>query len=83
MGELVNSHISPNFDRSGYAEDLNVLLPLDRLHELASEGVIASVARYHYSFMGAADIKRLKSAAQELAERLKADDIDAVLLVPI
>jgi len=81
--DLVNTHISPNFDRSGFAEDLNLVLPLDRLHELADRGVIGSVADHHYSFMGAAQIEKLEPSACELAGHLKADGVKGVLLVPV
>jgi D-proline reductase (dithiol) PrdB len=83
MNELVSTHVSPNFDRTGFAEDLNVVLPLDRLQELADSGVIGSVARYHYSFMGAAVIDQMEPAARELASQLHADKVDGVLLVPV
>ena len=81
--DLVSTHISPNFDRSGFAEDLNLVLPLDRLHELADRGVIGSVADNHYSFMGAAQITKLEPAACELAGHLMADGVKGVLLVPV
>ena len=47
------SHFSPNFDRTGFATDLNVVYPVDRLNELAGKGEIGSVAGQHLSFMGA------------------------------
>jgi D-proline reductase (dithiol) PrdB len=81
--DLVSTHISPNFDRSGFAEDLNLVLPLDRLHELAGRGVIGSVADHHYSFMGAAQIEKLEPSARKLAGHLKADGVNGVLLVPV
>ena len=37
-GDLLCSHISINFDRTGFQEDWNVVFPLDRLNELAAEG---------------------------------------------
>ena len=37
-GEVVQSHISANFDRSGLAEDPNIAFPLDRLEDLAATG---------------------------------------------
>ena len=43
--DLLISHISINFDRTGFQEEWNVVFPLDRLRELAAEGVIGSVAR--------------------------------------
>jgi D-proline reductase (dithiol) PrdB len=77
------SHISTNFDRTGFQQDWNVVFPLDRLRELAGEKVIGSVAAYHYSFMGATDPARLEVAARSLARIMKNDGVDAVLLVPV
>jgi D-proline reductase (dithiol) PrdB len=77
------SHQSVNFDRSGFQEDHNVVFPIDRLNELARDGVIGSVAEYHYAFMGAAPIRELKPKAAELAGLLKRDEVDAVLLSPV
>lgn len=51
--QLAMTHSSIHFDRTGFREDVNVVFPIDRLHELASEGVIGSVADYHDSLMGA------------------------------
>lgn len=81
--DLVMTHISTNFDRTGFQQDWNVVFPLDRLHELAAQGVIGSVADYHYSFMGAADPATMASAALNLADLLKGDRVDAALLVPV
>jgi D-proline reductase (dithiol) PrdB len=53
--DLVMSHVSTNFDRTGCQQDCNVVFPLDRLHEMARDGVIGSVAAFHYSLMGATD----------------------------
>ena len=82
--QLVMSHVSVNFDRSGFQADLNVVFPIDRLGELARDGLIGSVARYHYSFMGAAwPPTRFEPAARELTGLLKKDRVDAVLLTPV
>ena len=35
---MVMSHISTNFDRTGYLQDLNVVFPLERLNDLARNG---------------------------------------------
>src|SRR5438128_1342769 len=42
--ELLMSHTSTNFDRSGFQQDSNLVFPIDRLRELASSGSIGSVA---------------------------------------
>ncbi len=82
-GDLVMSHISVNFDRSGFQQDLNIVFPIDRLKELAGEGVIGSVAAFHYSFMGATDARAMEPSVRHLAGLLKDDAVDAVLLVPV
>jgi D-proline reductase (dithiol) PrdB len=81
--ELLMSHVSVNYDRSGFQEDVNVVFPLERLHELAADGAIGSVSDFHYSFMGAAPIRGLEPKARELAALLRKDGVDAVLLTPV
>jgi D-proline reductase (dithiol) PrdB len=81
--DLLCSHISINFDRTGFQEDWNVVFPLDRLNELAAEGAIGSVADQHYSFMGATDPVQMEPYARELAGRLKQDAVNAVVLPPV
>ena len=81
--QLIMSHVSVNFDRSGFQEDHNVVFPIDRLLELAADGVIGAVSDFHYSFMGAAPIRALEPKAKELAGLLKKDRVDAALLTPV
>jgi D-proline reductase (dithiol) PrdB len=82
--ELAMSQFSVNFDRSGFQRDVNVVFPIDRLKELAREGVIGSAADFHYSFMGAGSaVTRYEPRARELAGLLKQDGVDAVLLTPV
>ncbi len=80
---LVMTHISTNFDRSGFVQDHNLVLPLDRLHELADAGEISAVARYHYSFMGATEPEKMEPAARLLAQNLAGDEVDLALLIPV
>src|ERR1051325_4385743 len=75
-GDLLISHVSINFDRTGFQEDWNTVFPIDRINELAAEGVIASVADTHYSFMGAAEPDLIEPHARELAGHLKRDNVD-------
>lgn len=81
--DVLISHISINFDRTGFQEDRNVVFPLDRLNELAAEGIIGSVAATHYAFMGATDPIQMEPHARELAGRLKQDHVDAAILPPV
>ncbi len=81
--DLVMSHASTNFDHTGFQQDWNVVFPIDRLRELAKEGVIGSVAGFHYSFMGAHDPMTIAQETPRVAELLKKDGVNAVLLVPV
>ena len=82
-GDLVMGHISTNFDRSGFEQDLNVVLPRARLHELADAGEIGSVAKIQYAVMGSTDPVEMEGAAREIAGHLKADGVDTVFLLPV
>lgn len=67
--------------------DVNVALPLDRLRELEAAGVIGSLAPTAYSFMGfqgwPPDQRPWQEqAGPEVAARLRAEAVDAVLLTP-
>lgn len=81
--DVLMGHVSVNFDRSGFQQDINVVFPRDRLEQLADDGVIGSVAENHYSFMGATDPREMADGVRDVAGRLKSDDVDAVLLLPV
>jgi len=81
--ELMMSHVSANFDRSGFQQDIGVVFPLEHLKQMASEGEIESVARWHYSFMGATDPTRMVETAPQVARLLKEDGVNAAILVPV
>ncbi len=81
--EVVMSHGSANFDRTGFQQDLNICFPLERLHELAAEGFIGSVADFHYSVSGAVSPQRNEESVREIARLMKREAVDTVLLVPI
>jgi len=81
--DLIISHVSTNFARSGFQQDWNIAFPLDRLRELADEGAVGSLADFPYSFMGAFDPPDVEQSARKLAGLLKKDRVNAVLLVPV
>ena len=82
--DIVMSHSSVNFDKSGFVEDINVVFPLDRIHELAKNKKLGSVADIHYSFMGAGlEPEAFEKTALQVAGLLKQDQGDAVLLTPV
>ena len=72
-------------DSAPAEEDLDVVLPLRRLHELAAEGTIGGVSPRHFSIMGyILDTSELVGVtAPELAGALIQDRVDLVLLVPV
>jgi D-proline reductase (dithiol) PrdB len=80
--DLLISHVSINFDRSGFQRDINVVYPIDRLAELASAGVIGSVADTHFTVMGSDDPADLAEAASQMITAFRADQVDAVLFTP-
>ncbi len=65
--------------------DMNTIFPLDRLEELRAEGVIGDLAPTHFSTMGyaprAADLA--ERTAPAIAARMKAERVDAALVVPV
>ena len=75
-------HVSHRgYDTTGPQEDVNCVLPLHRFEELEGEGVIGSLAEVSYSFMGLIrDATTLKDSSEKVAQKLKADGIDAVFL---
>ncbi len=73
-----------HYDHEPVKRDVNILFPLPLCGQLAAEGIVGSLARTHYSFMGYIPVtRRLVSAyAPEVASRLEAEQVDATLLVP-
>lgn len=81
--DIVMSHVSTNFDRSGFQQDVNVALPIDRLRELERDGKIGSSAAFHYSFMGATHPDDMRGPTEHMIQLMKDDQVDSALLVPI
>lgn len=82
--ELVMSHTSVNFDKSGFVDDVNVVFPLTRFRELIERGDVGSLAEVHYSFMGAGlPPSAYEDGAAQVAGLLKQDQVDAVFLTPV
>ncbi len=85
MDGLIVGHNSTNFDRAGYIADRNVVFPIDRLDEMAADGVIGRVAPRHLSFLGSTfDLSTFQLDTGPAAARLLRDDgVDVVLLTPV
>lgn len=73
-----------HYDHKYVDEDLNVAFPLAILRQLEREGIIGKLAQNNYSFMGYIPVtdRLINSTAPEVAGRLAADGVDAVLLIP-
>lgn len=82
---LEEYHRSDSFSHAGVEADRNMGLPLDRLHELAAGGEIASVAPRHFSVMGSitAPGRYVKRTLPAIADRLVEDHVDIALMVPV
>ncbi len=81
--DILCSHVSTNFDRSGFQQDLNVMLPRDRLLELERQGQIFKAAESHYAFMGATHPQKLEDKARELGRSMLALGVNTVVLAPV
>lgn len=74
------------YDHSDADKDINIVFPIERLKELEAEKIIGKVAQTHYGFMGHIKGPHIRTlidqSAPEVAERLKKDSVDVVLLTP-
>jgi D-proline reductase (dithiol) PrdB len=77
---VYHQHIDPSLAE----EDINCLLPIDRLSELAESGRIGRAAPRHYSLMGyiLEPEELLEVSTPAIIEQLHVDEVDLVLLVP-
>lgn len=77
---LYHLHIDTRFAQA----DLDVVLPMRRLAELAQTGVVGRPAARHYSVMGYIldPTVLVEETAPAIAERMRADHVDAVALAP-
>lgn len=77
---VYHMHIDPRFGEA----DLDVVLPMRRLAELAREGFVGRPAPTHYSMMGyiLEPDELVAKTAPAMAERMRAEGVDAAALVP-
>ena len=74
--------IHDHYDHRDADEDINVVFPIDRLRELASEGIIKGVSDKHIGFMGYTQQFRdlYERAALEMAKIILRSKADGVIL---
>lgn len=74
------------YDHSDADRDMNIVLPIERLREMASEGKIGRLLDRHYSFMGHIDGPHISTLIEDtgaqVARKVKEDGADIVLLTP-
>ncbi|GAA6210180.1 hypothetical protein NBRC116601_34730 [Cognatishimia sp. WU-CL00825] len=80
--DVLMGHVSTNFDRTGFIQDINVAYPIELLRSLVDEGFIGSMADAHYSFMGGAYPMDMEDHARALAAKLREEGVDTALFVP-
>ncbi len=82
--DIIQSHTSIGFDRTTSYRDINITFPVDRLEELVQSGYIGELSDNYYSYMGAInDVTGLiEDSGPEVGNKLLAEDVDVVLLVP-
>jgi D-proline reductase (dithiol) PrdB len=81
--DIVASHL--HIETAYLAQDLDVALPLRRLAELESEGLIGSMAASHYSVQGYLldPSEFLATSVPAIVERMKREEVDAAVLLPV
>ena len=78
--EVYHLHIDPRFAR----QDINCLLPLQRLAALEESGEIGRAAPRHYTFMGYTPQpqKLIEESTPAIIQSLQEDAVNLVILVP-
>lgn len=78
------THAAPKheYDTDEPKQDINTIFPVDRLRELADQGVIGGVADNHFSMMGFAMRLRklIDETIPELAKKVNRSKADGILL---
>lgn len=80
---MLTSHVSIAHDRAGFQRDINTVHPIDRLREMAADGVIGGVAETHYTVMGSSDPLAMGGTLDQVVGQMRQERIDAVLLSPV
>jgi D-proline reductase (dithiol) PrdB len=81
--ELRATHFA--YDLTDARCDVNVVFPIDPLRRLVTEGIIGALAAHAYTFMGGIYSARRvqEDLAPQLTAHMRAERVDALLLVPV
>jgi D-proline reductase (dithiol) PrdB len=82
-GDAISYHM--HIDTSVPQRDLDAVMPLARLAELQAEGFVGASVPTHYSFMGyiLKPKELLERSVPGMIQQMKAEGVDAVVLVPV
>lgn len=74
------------YDHKDADEDINIIFPIERLKEMKEAKEIGDIAEINFGFMGHIEGGHIHTLMNEtapaIAEKLKAQNVDAVLLTP-
>jgi D-proline reductase (dithiol) PrdB len=78
--EVSHLHINSSY----IYDDINVILPLDRIQDLADQGKVGELAPTSYAFYGFQweRTEFLDDGIQPMIDQMKDEKVDAVLLTP-
>jgi D-proline reductase (dithiol) PrdB len=77
---IAHGHYDPRLAE----EDINTIFPIHRFIELEQEGIIGKLAGTHYSFSYVNDMVGLiTESAPQVLDRIKAQGVDVLFLVPV
>ena len=85
QSDICVSHLHIN--TQDVQQDVNILLPIQRFQELVGEQQVGALAEHAYSFMGFQGYPPnttdwQKTYAPEVAEKMRSEGVDCVLLTP-
>lgn len=73
-----------HYDHSLAEQDIDIIFPIHRLIELEQEGAIGKLVDIHYSYSYVNNVVPLVTeTVPKMISQIKADGVDAVLLVPV
>lgn len=76
--------LQPGYDIRAALKDRNTVMPIDRMKEMAAEGLIGEFAETAYSFIGlTSQLRLLRENAPEWAEKVRDEGWEAAVLVPV
>ena len=79
--QVCHRHINRRFAK----QDLNSVLPIERLKELAALGEIGAAAPSHFSYMGYTlrPERLLRESVPGIVQQLREEHVDVAVLIPV